>query len=72
MPKIDWAAVFTASKSLTTLTPPALPLPPACIWALTTYTGPGRSLAAFVASSTEKTAFPSGVGILYNLNNSLA
>ncbi len=35
-----WAAAFTSSTDFTTLTPPALPRPPAWIWAFTTQTLP--------------------------------
>ena len=64
------AEFFTSSKLLTTLTPPAFPLPPACIWALTTKIGPGNFSAAFTASSVVNATYPEGVGISYCLNNS--
>ena len=48
------ASFFTSSIDFTTLTPPALPRPPAWICAFTTQTGPPSSCAAFTASSTEK------------------
>jgi len=47
------AALSTASIDLTTLTPPALPRPPAWICAFTTTTGVLRSRAALTASPTE-------------------
>ena len=56
------ASFFTSSIDFTTLTPPALPRPPAWICALTTHTGPPSVCAAFTASSTEKAAMPLAVG----------
>ncbi len=53
---------FTSSTDLTTLTPPALPRPPAWIWAFTTQTGPPSSFAAFTASSTDMAGVPRGTG----------
>src|SRR4051812_30562009 len=56
------ASLSTSSIDLTTLTPPALPRPPACIWAFTTQTGPPNSLAAFTASPTENAGTPCATG----------
>ena len=56
----------------TTSTPPALPLPPACTWALTTHLSTSRDLAMLTASSLVSAARPSETEILYSLNNCLA
>jgi hypothetical protein len=53
---------FTSSTDLTTLTPPALPRPPAWICAFTTQTGPPSSVAALTASSTPNAGTPRGTG----------
>jgi hypothetical protein len=61
-PRIRVASFFTSSTDLTTLTPPALPRPPAWICAFTTHTGPGSWFAALTASSTLNAAMPFGTG----------
>ena len=50
-PSMPAAADTTSSGDLASLTPPALPRPPACTCALTTHTEPPRRLAARAASS---------------------
>jgi hypothetical protein len=55
-------SVFTSSTDFTTLTPPALPRPPAWICAFTTQTGPPSSLAPLTASSTLIAGTPRGTG----------
>ena len=57
------AAAATSAVDLTTLTPPALPRPPACTWALTTQTGPPSRLAASTASSGVEATKPVGTGM---------
>src|SRR6476661_8688949 len=57
---------------LTTLTPPALPRPPAWICAFTTQTGPPSSFAAFAASSTLNAGTPLGVGTPNSRSTALA
>src|SRR3954469_8674501 len=65
------ASFFTSSTDLTTLTPPALPRPPAWICAFTTQTGPPSSVAALTASSTLKAGMPRGVGTPYSRRTAL-
>ena len=55
-----FAVSTTASRLSTNLTPPALPRPPAWIWALTTQRSPPNALAALRASSGEKAGVPLG------------
>ena len=50
----------TVSRSRASLTPPALPRPPACTWALTTHSLPPNDCAAATASSALFAAFPAG------------
>src|SRR5262249_57632543 len=71
-PSSRLASVFTSSIDLTTLTPPALPRPPAWIWAFTTTTGVPRSVAALAASSTENAGKPRGVGTPNSRSTALA
>src|SRR5689334_18034742 len=56
------ASFLTSSIDLTTLTPPALPRPPAWICAFTTQTGPPSSCAPLTASSTDVAGTPRGTG----------
>src|SRR5258708_3001975 len=63
MPRIFPARSRTSSTDLATLTPPALPRPPAWICAFTTQTLPPSVCAALTASSTEKAGMPRGVGM---------
>src|ERR1700709_2165750 len=71
VPNMDLAATATASRSLTTLTPPALPRPPACTCALTTHKDPPNALAAATAPSGESATWPRGTGMAYIANSSL-
>src|SRR6476660_2995426 len=66
------ASLRTSSFDFTTLTPPALPRPPAWICALTTSTGASRSSAALTASSTEKAGSPRGTGTPNSRSTALA
>src|SRR5215218_8896705 len=66
------ASAFTSSIDFTTLTPPALPRPPAWICAFTTQTGPPNSFAAFTASSTLNAGTPLGVGTPNSRSTALA
>src|SRR5207248_8368037 len=59
LPRSSAAAARAAATSRTSLTPPALPRPPAWICAFTTHGKPRRSAVA-TASSTVKHAWPSG------------
>src|SRR6476659_6169731 len=61
-PSRRFASFSTSSIDFTTLTPPALPRPPAWICALTTQTGPPSSCAALMASSAEKAGSPCATG----------
>lgn len=61
LPNRPAAKAAASSAVWTTLTPPALPLPPACIWAFTTH-GKPTSRAAARASSAVAAVRPSGVG----------
>src|SRR5664279_3568469 len=63
---------FTSSMVLTTLTPPALPRPPAWICAFTTQTGPPSSWAPLSASSTLNAGTPRGTGTPNSRNTALA
>ena len=56
----------------TTLTPPALPRPPAWICAFTTQTGPPSSSAPLSASSTLKAGTPRGTGTPNSRNTAFA
>ena len=62
-PSIAAAAALTASGSRATLTPPALPRPPACTCALTTHSAPPSARAAASASSAVAATSPSGTGM---------
>src|SRR5262249_50405337 len=66
------ASLRTSSFDFTTLTPPALPRPPAWICALTTTTGVPSSFAALTASSTVKAACPRGTGTPNSRSTALA
>ena len=61
-PSRRFASFSTSSIDFTTLTPPALPRPPAWICAFTTQTGPPSSFAALTASSTENAGRPCATG----------
>src|SRR6188508_1907658 len=66
------ASFYTSSMDFTTLTPPALPRPPAWICAFTTQTGPPSSFAAFSASSTLNAGMPFGTGTPNSFSTALA
>src|SRR5690348_13993623 len=70
VPSSFLAASSAASASLTSLTPPALPRPPACTCALTT-TRPPSVLAAARAASGLLARIPSGTGMPYRAKISL-
>src|SRR5580765_5545839 len=72
LPSIAAAAALTSSGVLQSLTPPALPRPPAWICALTTHCSPPSALAASAAASGVAATFPAGTGMPYVANNSLA
>ncbi len=72
MPNICDASCLTSSRFLAIFTPPPLPRPPACIWALTTHTLPPISRAAATASSTLNATFPFGIATLNFLRISFA
>src|SRR5215212_6094166 len=61
-PSRRFASFSTSSIDLTTLTPPALPRPPAWICAFTTHTGPPSSFAALTASSDVNAGRPCATG----------
>src|SRR5690606_5415839 len=54
------------------LTPPALPRPPAWICALTTHRSPGMALAASTASSGERATRPAGTAMPYSAKSCFA
>ena len=60
--QIPAAAVRTSPASCASLTPPALPRPPACTCALTTHSLPPSASAAETASSGLPATRPSGIG----------
>jgi hypothetical protein len=62
-PSMPAAAAATSATDFTTLTPPALPRPPACTCALTTQTEPPRRSAASTASSGVAATKPVGTGM---------
>src|ERR1041384_1239685 len=66
------ASFSTSSIDLTTLTPPALPRPPAWICAFTTQRPPPRSVNAFCACSGVSTGMPFGTGTPWRASTSLA
>ena len=66
------ASFFTSSIDFTTLTPPALPRPPAWICAFTTQTGPPSCSRAFTASSTVNAGMPFGTGTPNSRSTALA
>src|SRR6478609_5667937 len=66
------ASFFTSSIDFTTLTPPALPRPPAWICAFTTHTGPGSCCAACTASLAVNAGIPFGTGTPNSLSTALA
>src|SRR5690606_4226562 len=72
VPSIAAAYCFTSSKFLASLTPPALPRPPAWIWALTTHRSPGMDLAASTASSGVRAMRPAGTAMPYSANSCFA
>ncbi len=57
-----WRPREPPRRSLATLTPPALPRPPACTWAFTTHNEPPRAWAAATAASGESATWPLGRG----------
>src|SRR5688572_10871047 len=72
VPSIFAAASRASSGVLTSLTPPALPRPPAWICALTTKSPPPIDFAAARASSPLRTARPAGTGMPTSANSSFA
>src|SRR5436190_837340 len=66
------ASLRTSSVDFTTLTPPALPRPPAWICALTTHTGPPSCSAAWTASLALNAGMPLGVGTPNSRSTDLA
>src|SRR6185312_5090624 len=66
------AAERTDSRSRASLTPPALPRPPACTCALITQTEPPSARAASTASAALAATRPCGTGMPYVRNNSFA
>ncbi len=63
MPKRDLAIASASSFDLANLTPPALPRPPAWIWAFTTIIGVETSAIAACISLGLSATFPLGTGI---------
>src|SRR5512144_805377 len=61
MPRICRAAVSAPAGSAASFTPPALPRPPACTWALTTTRPPSRSAIARAWTGVSATS-PLGTG----------
>src|SRR6201991_375337 len=72
VPSMPLAAARTSSRLRQNLTPPALPRPPAWIWALTIHCEPPRCLAASTAASGELATLPGGTAMPYLANSSLA
>src|SRR6185437_3986817 len=72
MPSMRLASFSTSSMDFTTLTPPALPRPPAWICAFTTHTGPPSSCAPLTASSMENAGTPRGTGTPNSRSTALA
>src|ERR1700754_744166 len=72
VPSMPLAAARTSSRLRQNLTPPALPRPPAWIWALTIHCEPPRCLAASTAASGELATLPGGTAMPYCANSSLA
>ena len=71
LPSRSRTTASTLSSPSQNLTPPALPRPPACTWALTTH-GPWNSEAWRMASLMECAGRPAGTGIPYSSNSVLA
>ena len=63
VPSMACAAERTVSRSRATLTPPALPRPPAWTCALTTQTDPPSASAAWTASSALAATRPAGTAM---------
>src|SRR5712692_8121682 len=61
MPRICFAAASAPAGSSASLTPPALPRPPACTWALTTTLPPSRAAMSFAWAGVSATS-PFGTG----------
>src|ERR1051325_9205555 len=61
MPRIGLAAAWAAAGSSASFTPPALPRPPACTWALTTVRPPSRWAMARASAGVSATS-PFGTG----------
>src|SRR5216684_8162452 len=61
MPRICCAAASAAAGSSQSFTPPALPRPPACTWALTTTLPPSFAAIAFACAGVSATS-PFGTG----------
>ena len=61
MPRICLAAASAPAGSSASLTPPALPRPPACTWAFTTTRPPSRSAIARASAGVSATS-PCGTG----------
>src|SRR6187455_2602178 len=69
-PSMSAVAERTVSRSRASLTPPALPRPPAWTWALITQSLPPNDCAAATASSALLATLPAGTGIPYSRNTS--
>src|SRR6266545_7313196 len=61
MPRICFAAASAPAGSSASLTPPALPRPPACTWALTTTLPPSLDAIALACAGVSATS-PFGTG----------
>src|SRR3989454_11302308 len=72
LPSNSFANAGTSAPFFVSLTPPALPRPPAWIWAFTTYTGAFSFAAHFSAASGVLISLPIGTGMPNCANNCLA
>ena len=72
MPRISLATCFASAAERASLTPPALPRPPACTCAFTTTTGAARPRAACAASAGVLARRPSGTATPKERNSALA
>src|SRR5579863_5761276 len=66
------AAARTSSAERHSLTPPALPRPPAWTWALTTHSPPPSDWAAAAAAAPLLARVPRGTGMPYSANSCFA
>src|SRR5574338_339859 len=72
MPRIALATCFASAAERASLTPPALPRPPACTCAFTTTTGAPSARAACSASAGVVASWPSGTATPYARKSPLA